>query len=343
MPRTKWCHLLRPTSSRESSQGQSLVELAIFLPVLLLIMLMTVDLGRVYLGWVSLNNVARIGANYAAVNPDGWQGSGNAATQATYRRLMGNDTAGIDCTLPGTLPNPTFPDAAPNTYLVGSRVTVNLSCSFRLLTPLLSNLIGDGAGNLPVTAGTTFIIRTSWAGTGAIGGNNPTPSRSPTPPPTPSPSATAAPTPIPSGPTPAPTITPVPPTVKFYGSPNGVDSYGGGSDPTDPDYNQVVGIPGLLVTFYNTTAGTPGNCLWVFGDGGTSNACSNQVSHTYSGNTRTAYNVSLTVDGGSLTRSSYVLISCKVPSFANVHISHARTQWQTSGFTGANFSPTTAT
>ncbi|MGZ8813666.1 MAG: hypothetical protein ACXWZI_06690, partial [Mycobacterium sp.] len=244
-----------------------------------------------------------------------------------YQRLMGNDSNGIDCTLPNLLPAPSFPDAAPNTYVVGSRVTVNLSCSFRLLTPLLSNLIGDGAGNVPVTADTTFIIRTSWAGTGAIGGNNPTPSPSPTPSPTPSPSPTAAPTPTPSGSAPSPTITPVPPIVTFYGSPNGVDSYGGGSDPTSPDYNQVVGIPGLYVTFYNTTPGTPGNCLWVFCDGATSNACSNQVTHTYSGTTRTTYGVSLTVDGGSLTRTSYVLISCKVPSFSGVRQNSASGMW----------------
>ncbi|MGH2463352.1 MAG: TadE/TadG family type IV pilus assembly protein, partial [Candidatus Limnocylindria bacterium] len=47
--------LPRPT------RGQGLVEFAIILPFLMLVLLMAVDFGRVFFGWVGLANASRIG------------------------------------------------------------------------------------------------------------------------------------------------------------------------------------------------------------------------------------------------------------------------------------------
>jgi len=52
------------------SPGQSLVELAFALPLLLLIMLGTIDLGRVFFDYIQLRNAVREGAAYAARNPN---------------------------------------------------------------------------------------------------------------------------------------------------------------------------------------------------------------------------------------------------------------------------------
>ena len=338
---------------RRLAVGQSLVELVVVLPVLLLILVVAVDLGRVYLGWVTLNNAARIGADFAATNPSAWEGSGNAALRAKYQQLMMNDAQSIDCTLPNPLPAPAFLASAPNTYIVGGSVRVTLPCSFHLITPFIDNLIGDGAGNVPVTASTTFSIRVSYAGTDPIGGGgNPTPTPGPTPTaaPTPTPTATPTPTPTPTPdpsaspvpPTPTPSPSPTPPIVTFYGTPSGVDSYGGGppTTPPGPNENQIVGIPGLSVTFTNTTAGAHGSCQWIFGDGGTSNSCANSVNYTYSSTTRTTYDVGLSIDGGNLTRTGYVLISCKVPAFSGMQLGAAISAWTNAGFDAQNFSPT---
>lgn len=287
--------------ARARARGQSLVEFAIVIPVLLLILLAAVDFGRVYLGWVNLNNVARVGANFAALNADGWQYGGDSTLQARYRELMGKDARGNDCTLPGTLPAPTFPDTT-NTYDVGKRVRVDLTCTFRLFTPFISNIIGDGSGNVPVTASAIFNIRTGAIGDTTVGGNVPPPTPSPSPAPTaaPTPSPTPAPTAEPTatvpgstpGPTEEPTATPRPVVVSFYGAPTTTDASGGGPLGS-VDESMIVGIPNLGVTFYNTTTGDQGNCDWSFGDGGTANACSGTVSHTYT--TRGLYTVTLTV------------------------------------------------
>jgi hypothetical protein len=59
----------RRTAGRSRARGQSLVEFALILPILLLLALIAVDFGRVYLGWINLQNEARIAADFAANNP----------------------------------------------------------------------------------------------------------------------------------------------------------------------------------------------------------------------------------------------------------------------------------
>ncbi|HUR16778.1 MAG TPA: TadE family protein, partial [Candidatus Limnocylindrales bacterium] len=142
----------------KGSRGQSLVEFAILVPILATILMIAVDVGRIYLGWVSLTNVARIGANFASMNPDAWQGGGDTTVQARYRSLMQKDATNIDCVMPSVLPAPTFGDTPQ--YALGSRVQVNLTCSFALVTPFLSTLVGDGAGHISVSSNAVFTIRT---------------------------------------------------------------------------------------------------------------------------------------------------------------------------------------
>jgi len=324
---------IRTEQPRARAVGQSLVEFAVFVPVLLLVLLMAVDFGRVYLGWVNLTNVARIGANFAAQNPDAWQGGGNAAVQTRYRQLMAFDAQEINCTLPTPLPAPTFVDSS---YSVGSRVRVDLDCSFGLMTPFLTNIVGDGAGNVSVRSSATFTIRFGSLDIGVIGGSVPGPTPSPTPVPTPSPTPTVAPTATPPGMTPDPaTPTPAPPAISFYGESTSTDASGGGP-PGSVDENMIVGLPGLTVTFRNTTTGPQGNCTWAFGDSGTATSCGNTVSHTY--NARGLYTVTLTVDGFSLARTNYVLVGCKVPAFSGVRLNAALGAWTTEGFSSSNFS-----
>jgi PKD repeat protein len=133
----------------QRSLGQGLVEFALVLPVLMLIFLFALDFGRVFLGWVELNNAARIGANFAANHPDAWGTPGNATDVATYRTLMANDAAAINCVLPNPVPDPTFPDGS----VVGGRSQLSLTCQFSVLTPFIGNITGN-----PITVGASAVF-----------------------------------------------------------------------------------------------------------------------------------------------------------------------------------------
>lgn len=316
-----------PGSARERkrARGQSLVELAITIPILITILLIGADVGRVYLGWVNLSNIARIGANFAAQNPNAWQGSGDATVKSRYQTLMRKDAAGIDCTLPATLPAPSFSGSDP--YGLGSQVTVTLSCSFSLVTPFLSSLIGDGAGHLNVASSAVFTIRSGSVDGVVIGDNVPTP--------TPTATATASPTATPTN-TPDPLATPgAPIVISFYGQSSSADASGGGPAGS-PNENQIVGVNPLAVNFTDQSTGPPrGICEWDFGDGATSASCASSVSHTYT--QQGTYTVTRMIDGVSGSRVDYVVVACKVPAFAGVRVNSAPSLWTGAGFSASNF------
>lgn len=180
---------------RLDPRGQSLVEFAISLPVVLLMILFGIDFGRVFLGWVTLNNAVREAANFAAINPTAWTAPGNPAAQAEYVRLVTTESANINCTLPGTLPDPTFPNGTG----IGSPVLVAVTCQFSLITPLIGNILGTP---IDVSASASFPVRSgAIAGTGGGGALPPIgqviPTATPVVTPSPIPTPSAAPTPAP--------------------------------------------------------------------------------------------------------------------------------------------------
>ena len=88
---------IRRHQAREKSRGQSLVEFALTLPVILLLTLIALDFGRVYLGYINLQNMARIASNFAANNPDAWGATPDTDEQAKYRNQILADATATNC------------------------------------------------------------------------------------------------------------------------------------------------------------------------------------------------------------------------------------------------------
>jgi TadE-like protein len=164
----------RGASARRVSAGQSLVEFALMLPVVMLVVLLTIDVGRLYYGWVNLQNAARIGANYAASHPTAWGAAPDAGAQAEYARQIRDEAAAINCVLPSSVPAPTFV-AGGATSLGEARV--DLTCRFDVITPKLV-----GVQTLRLASSAVFPVRT-----GTITVVPPPPPPPPTPPPAPTP------------------------------------------------------------------------------------------------------------------------------------------------------------
>src|SRR4026209_236696 len=91
---------------RKRTRGQSLVEFALVAPVLLLLMLVAIDFGRVFLGWVNLQQMTRIAAGYASDHASAWGVPGDATERARYQTKVTNDAKLINCDLPTPLPEP---------------------------------------------------------------------------------------------------------------------------------------------------------------------------------------------------------------------------------------------
>jgi Flp pilus assembly protein TadG len=280
----------RPRRAR--GRGQSLVEFALVLPVLLIVLLFAVDFGRAFYSWVILQNAARIGANFAALNSEGWEGTGDPVLQAQYAALVSKDWATLGCDPPAV---PVFTDAAADTsiagetpdtkYDVGDTVRVTLTCPFRPATPIISGILGS---SIKLVATSEFRIRSGSIAGLTFEAQIPKPS-------------TVAPTPTP-GPTATPTTVPCTVTAAFIGNPL---TGSGGS---------------LSVQFTNQSTASAGCTIvswaWNFGDGQTSTlpSPSHLFVRTSPGNSSQKFDVSLTVtlaSGGSdpEVKNNYITVS----------------------------------
>ena len=167
----------------QRSLGQSLVEFALTLPVLLFLTLVALDFGRVYLGYINLQNMARIAANFAANNPDAWGSTPNTTAQTHYRSQILADASAINCRLPqssgvAAVPTPQFfdEDSDGNTNHLGDRVAVQISCTFDVITPGISNVLGgtvavSAESNFPVKKGVSYVDDASSGGGTPVGPN----------------------------------------------------------------------------------------------------------------------------------------------------------------------------
>ncbi|HEX5039096.1 MAG TPA: TadE/TadG family type IV pilus assembly protein [Candidatus Limnocylindria bacterium] len=140
-----------------------MIEFALVLPILALLLVMALDFGRVFFGWIAVQNAARIAADFAAGNSSTW----DTDDSQLYQRLVIDDMEGINCAPPppdadgqwdiADIPDPAFIDTNGNgdTMDDGDHVQVTLDCEFDVITPLAGAIVGSPV-DLSATA--TFAI-----------------------------------------------------------------------------------------------------------------------------------------------------------------------------------------
>ncbi len=107
--------------SRRPARGQSLVEVAVALPILLVILAAIVDLGRAIDAYITITNGAREGARYGALHPND---EGNIALR-TVNEANGSGTNLTAVSLTTDNVNVTFPDDGARWAGATVRVTVS--------------------------------------------------------------------------------------------------------------------------------------------------------------------------------------------------------------------------
>jgi Flp pilus assembly protein TadG len=134
-------HLRSYRKINERRTGQSIIELALMLPVLLLLVVGVIDLGRVFFSYQAVVNAAREGARYAAMNPTDTAGITRHAAQEANGTGLVLVVATPECFGPG--------GACASSYAV--RVTVTFD--FRLLTMQIF-----GSGTIRLTSSSQMVI-----------------------------------------------------------------------------------------------------------------------------------------------------------------------------------------
>ena len=131
---------------RSSERGQSVVELALLLPFLLVLVLGVVDLGMGFRTYIGLTNAAREGARWVAIHPTD---PGGAITRIGVEAgrvgltNTGSPATGIQVTL--------TPESPP--YTAGENVTVTIRHDYPLLFGFITAL-----SDVPFRAETTMVV-----------------------------------------------------------------------------------------------------------------------------------------------------------------------------------------
>jgi PKD repeat protein len=365
----------------ERAAGQGLVEFALVLPIILFLTLIALDFGRVYLGYINLQNMTRIAANYAANHPTAWGATPNTSDQTRYRNQILADATATNCRLPQSAGSPVVATPAfvdgngdGSATTLGDTVRVNLSCTFQVITPGISAILG---GSVAVSSSAQFPVKSGMSGVasagGPVGGTPPNAAFTG--------NGTVSPN----------SVTVIGPTVDVEfrdtsgGAPNAwswdfadgttstaqdplfhtftcggascsyivkmTASNGSGSSTasmtvvvlgsSDVNFssNLQSGPAPLAVNFTSTSSSGGTAFAWDFGDGQTGTG--ETASHTYSSNG--TYNVKLTVTypspigDKSTTKNAYISVAtsnCTVPKLVGLKFNNAQSAWTGAGFTG---------
>ena len=120
----------------KKERGQSLLEFALVLPVLLVVLAGVLDLGRLYFAYVAVTDAAGEGATYAAMYPDDTDGIVARAQDATGE-LVEIDENLVSVYTPSGL---------------SQAIAVDVSYEFALVTPMVNAILPDGTLTLNAVA-----------------------------------------------------------------------------------------------------------------------------------------------------------------------------------------------
>lgn len=129
---------------RKAEKGQSLLEFALIVPILLIILAGVLDLGRLYYAYVAVTDAAAEGASYAAIHPQA-----NERAEVLQRA---QEASGALVQIDPTMVQVDCPAVA-----AGAPITVTVSYSFTVATPLLNVIVPSGELRLRAVASESIL------------------------------------------------------------------------------------------------------------------------------------------------------------------------------------------
>lgn len=150
LPRRRRFRLCLPLAPHRPAEqiGQSLVEFALLFPVLLLILLGAVDLGRAFDAYVNITNASREGARYGSTHPTD---TANITTRV-QAELAGLTVTSIVAECAPPPPSTSFSAGNCSAPSKGDQIRVTVTTSFQFLTLFLFNLPNIPMSNFTIMA-----------------------------------------------------------------------------------------------------------------------------------------------------------------------------------------------
>ena len=118
-------------------RGQSMVEMAVMMIVILLILGGVLDFGRMYFTYLALQNAAGEGASYGAINPTWIDSNNNQDPNNIVYRTQNESSGGlIDW-------SQTVVDVEVAGISGGEPITVTVTYEYDVITPMVEAITGD--------------------------------------------------------------------------------------------------------------------------------------------------------------------------------------------------------
>jgi Flp pilus assembly protein TadG len=151
---------------RHRSLGQSMVEMAMVLPVLLLVVAGTIDLGRAYFTSVAIESASKEGAFYGARKPVCDTEKTGCTAPNTVEWHVQQELEGIaDPTVTSTCTATDGTTKPVADCLDGDEYRVLVQAPFNLITPIVSQILGTNS--LTLSADSTATVLTSFSPPGS--------------------------------------------------------------------------------------------------------------------------------------------------------------------------------
>ena len=147
--------MIRRVARTEGPRGQTLVEFALVLPLLIVVLVGIFDFGRAIYGYNTANNAAREGARLAIVDQTLRHIQANAGQHAASLGIDPTTDVQVDYRNPDDPDNAGSCDPAVGTEeIYGCVAVVRVTYSYNAATPLIGNLVGPititGEARFPV-------------------------------------------------------------------------------------------------------------------------------------------------------------------------------------------------
>lgn len=135
--------------TKNKERGQSLVELAISITILVYLLSGAIEFGIAFFQFVQLRDAAQEGALFGSINPTDLTGIESRARNASDSPIDLTDTSIVDVDI-----NPIPPGA--DCEGVGNAIEVTVSYDHKIFMPFISTVVGSST--IPLTASVTDTI-----------------------------------------------------------------------------------------------------------------------------------------------------------------------------------------